>query len=57
VEYGEIDWLGMLELGSASAFLLKMQATQTETLWWIMVSLFSLEMLMLNSSRTVSENA
>jgi hypothetical protein len=57
VEDGEIDWLGMLELGSARAFLLKTQATRTETLRWIMVSLSSPEMSMLNSSRTVSENA
>jgi hypothetical protein len=43
-------------LGSARAFLLKTQATQTETLRWIMVSLSSPEMSMLNSSGTVSEN-
>jgi hypothetical protein len=50
--------VGVLELGSARAFLLKTHDNlRTETLQWILVSLSSPEMSLLNFSRTVSENA
>ena len=54
---GEIGWLGVLVLGGARASFNKIQVTRGETLRWIIVSLSSPAILMLNSSQMVSENA